>query len=189
MINRLTGEITLLRMIETGYEDVPAPLDGKQPPATSHAVPVSSVPPLFFFVDRNLQFAGIPAGNLAAPYVRTALALLAPYAGSRVPQILDCRSAGWRLRTISLAGYDDSKMIVFIETSRLDSALRRAMATDQLTSREAEVLRATAKGLTTREIAVTLSISNKTVSEHLANLFVKTGCRGRAKLVARLFVH
>jgi DNA-binding NarL/FixJ family response regulator len=49
-----------------------------------------------------------------------------------------------------------------------------------LTDREVEVLRLSARGLSNRQIAVELAISERTVGHHLAHVFDKTGRRTRA---------
>ncbi len=51
-----------------------------------------------------------------------------------------------------------------------------------LTARESEVLKLVAEGHTTREIAETLVISEKTVDRHRANLLEKLGMRDRVDL-------
>jgi DNA-binding NarL/FixJ family response regulator len=54
-----------------------------------------------------------------------------------------------------------------------------------LTSREADVLRALADGLTNREIADRLFISQKTVSAHLAHIFSKLDVHTRVEAAGR----
>ena len=48
-----------------------------------------------------------------------------------------------------------------------------------LTDREAQVLRLIAEGLSTREVAGRLVISEKTVARHLANVFAKIDVSSR----------
>jgi DNA-binding NarL/FixJ family response regulator len=54
---------------------------------------------------------------------------------------------------------------------------------DDLTPREAEVLRLIASGLTNGEIAAKLFLSNATVKTHVNHIFQKTGARDRAQAV------
>lgn len=53
-----------------------------------------------------------------------------------------------------------------------------------LTAREAEVLRLVAQGKSNRAIADELTLSEKTVANHLANIFAKTGADNRAAAAA-----
>ncbi|MBI2906027.1 MAG: response regulator transcription factor [Chloroflexi bacterium] len=54
---------------------------------------------------------------------------------------------------------------------------------EQLTEREREVLKLTAEGYTTQEIAETLIVSPKTVEGHKATLMAKLGIHNRVELV------
>jgi DNA-binding CsgD family transcriptional regulator len=65
----------------------------------------------------------------------------------------------------------------------LDTATHAPMPAG-LTPREVEVLRLVAAGRTNREIASTLTISEKTVEQHLLNLYQKLQVDSRAKAVA-----
>jgi DNA-binding NarL/FixJ family response regulator len=56
-------------------------------------------------------------------------------------------------------------------------------SSDGLTSRETEVLRLIARGLSNTEIATTLFISEATVKTHINNTFAKIGARHRAEAV------
>ncbi len=53
-----------------------------------------------------------------------------------------------------------------------------------LTPRQAQVLRHVAAGLTNREIATELSLSEKTVDRHLSNAFDRLGVSSRAAAAA-----
>ncbi|MFV5992013.1 response regulator transcription factor [Streptomyces sp. NPDC056231] len=59
---------------------------------------------------------------------------------------------------------------------------------DGLTPREAEVLVLIAEGLSNREIARKLHISQATVKSHINNLFAKAGVRDRAQAVRYAYV-
>jgi DNA-binding NarL/FixJ family response regulator len=58
-----------------------------------------------------------------------------------------------------------------------------ARSSDGLTSRETEVLRLIARGLSNTEIAATLFIGEATVKTHINNTFAKIGARHRAEAV------
>ncbi len=60
---------------------------------------------------------------------------------------------------------------------------------DELTPREAEVLRLIAAGLSNGEIADQLVISEATVKTHVNHLFAKTGSRDRAQAVHYAYRH
>jgi DNA-binding NarL/FixJ family response regulator len=67
------------------------------------------------------------------------------------------------------------------------AAAQRVGPADQLglTSREAEVLCLLAEGLTNREIATRLFISQKTVATHLAHIFDKLAVHSRVEAAGR----
>ena len=74
--------------------------------------------------------------------------------------------------------------------SLADSKVRRARrirAFESLTAREREVLALITEGLGNAEIAGRLSISEKTVRNHVSNLFDKLGVWSRAQ--AMVFAH
>jgi DNA-binding NarL/FixJ family response regulator len=60
---------------------------------------------------------------------------------------------------------------------------------DDLTPREAEVLRLIAAGLSNREIADQLVLSGATVKTHVNRIFYKTGARDRAQAVRYAYRH
>jgi DNA-binding NarL/FixJ family response regulator len=69
-------------------------------------------------------------------------------------------------------------------TVRVDRALP-----DELTPREAEVLSLIARGLSNREIADTLVVSEATVKTHVNHVFAKIGARDRAQAVHYAYTH
>jgi DNA-binding NarL/FixJ family response regulator len=60
---------------------------------------------------------------------------------------------------------------------------------DGLTLRESEVLALIAEGLSNREIAERLHVSETTIKSHVNHLFAKTGVRDRAQAVTYAFRH
>jgi DNA-binding NarL/FixJ family response regulator len=60
---------------------------------------------------------------------------------------------------------------------------------DDLTRREAEVLKLIAAGLSNTEIAAALVVSNATVKTHVNHIFFKTGARDRAQAVRYAYQH
>ncbi|MET3898381.1 LuxR family quorum sensing-dependent transcriptional regulator [Devosia sp. UYZn731] len=62
-------------------------------------------------------------------------------------------------------------------------------ATEPLTPREKEVIRLSADGLTSQEIALQLGMSPRTVNQHVDNVADKLGTRNRAHTVAEAIRH
>jgi DNA-binding NarL/FixJ family response regulator len=60
---------------------------------------------------------------------------------------------------------------------------------DDLSPREADVLRLIASGHSNREIAKKLFVGEATVKSHINRIFTKTGCRDRAQAVQYAFTH
>ncbi|HEY8672667.1 MAG TPA: response regulator transcription factor [Candidatus Dormibacteraeota bacterium] len=60
---------------------------------------------------------------------------------------------------------------------------------DDLSPREAEVLRLIAAGLSNHEIATALFVSNATVKTHINHILSKTGARDRAQVVRYAYHH
>jgi DNA-binding NarL/FixJ family response regulator len=59
---------------------------------------------------------------------------------------------------------------------------REALGGDPLSARESEIVKLIAEGLTSREIGALLSISDKTVERHRANVLEKLGLKDRVAL-------
>jgi DNA-binding NarL/FixJ family response regulator len=62
-------------------------------------------------------------------------------------------------------------------------ALPRARAArDEFTDVELRIIALVRQGMTNRQIAAAVQVSEKTVENHLTRLFAKTGCRSRLDL-------
>jgi DNA-binding CsgD family transcriptional regulator len=78
------------------------------------------------------------------------------------------------------------------DIERLDALMRRPYgdaAPGGLTTREVEVLRLVASGMTNRAIAAQLGLSEKTVARHVHNSLTKIGVRSRAAATAYAYEH
>jgi DNA-binding CsgD family transcriptional regulator/tetratricopeptide (TPR) repeat protein len=97
---------------------------------------------------------------------------------------------------LSIAGRKGEALTIFDEILAYGSARqlrdeltprnRQGRATNSLTPREDDVATLVIDGLTNREIADRLSVTEKTVETHLASIFGKLGIRSRLQLESRL---
>lgn len=83
------------------------------------------------------------------------------------------------IRTVSAGG----ALIPPVVASKLLQQVRAAEHPDALTAREAEVVRLVAAGLSNREIAGRLSISERTVKFHVSAILSKLGAGNRTQAV------
>ncbi|MGN6792663.1 MAG: HD domain-containing phosphohydrolase, partial [Streptosporangiaceae bacterium] len=93
--------------------------------------------------------------------------------------------AAVQIRCEVKAGRIDAEAAAAVMTAAGHRATRRQARPGGLTSREVEVLRLLARGLSNREIAERLVISRKTASHHVEHIYAKTGTTNRA--LASLF--
>jgi DNA-binding NarL/FixJ family response regulator len=93
-----------------------------------------------------------------------------------------------RARTLSFSQISDLVSVVLNEVGAGGSGTEESSGKGRqhvlLSTREAEVLRLVAEGLTNKEIARQLIVSENTVKTHVASLFNKLGADSRARAVA-----
>jgi DNA-binding NarL/FixJ family response regulator len=114
--------------------------------------------------------------------------LEAPYEAARVRvRIAEaCRAEGdprSAQAELEAAGEAFARLGAAVDLARATQGTR-STGTAQLTARELEVLRLLASGLTNRQIADRLSISEKTVARHLANMYLRLGVSSRSAATA-----
>jgi ATP/maltotriose-dependent transcriptional regulator MalT len=142
--------------------------------------------------------AGEPrAGGSLRAAVRGWVELDAPYevATSRVLLARACRAAGdeeGAEASLAAAAAAFARLGATLDVREVE-ALRAAAGPGTLpcglTAREAEVLRLVATGLTNKQIGAELSLSSKTITRHLSNIFAKIGVSSRAAATAFAFEH
>lgn len=78
-------------------------------------------------------------------------------------------------------------MSVWNEPRFLSAVLERLMEMNSLTTKETEVCRLLVKGLSNKEVASILSVTEKTVKFHVTSIFEKFGVKSRNELQSFIF--
>lgn len=117
------------------------------------------------------------------PQVVTAL-LAKRAAGERAEAALPTVDGRWLAFHATRLGDRDVVIVEQVRTQRLAELIVRAHG---LSLRERDVVEAVARGLSTKEIAARLFISEWTVQDHLKAIFAKFAVRSRQELVAAVF--
>jgi DNA-binding NarL/FixJ family response regulator len=113
-----------------------------------------------------------------------------------VQAVLQAGANGYVLKTAEPKEIVDGVRDVYHGKSVLDATLAQKLITklagksetamiEPLTDRELQILTLTAKGFTNKAIGVQLSISDRTVQNHLANVFQKLNAESRTEAVMR----
>ncbi len=113
-----------------------------------------------------------------------------------VQAVLQAGANGFVLKTAEMQEIVDGVRDVFHGKSVLDAAVAQKLIArlakkaetplvEPLTDRELEILTLTGKGYTNKAIGVQLGISDRTVQNHLANIFQKLNAESRTEAVMR----
>jgi two-component system, NarL family, response regulator LiaR len=129
--------------------------------------------------------------RVQAPRVRV-LVLTAYEDDPFIYGLLDAGAAGYILKTAESREIVRAVRATAAGQSAIDPAVaprliarltKPAAGGDTLTERELEVLRRAARGLTNKQIGADLNISDRTVQNHLANIYAKLGVTSRTEAV------
>jgi DNA-binding NarL/FixJ family response regulator len=127
----------------------------------------------------------------AAPGVRV-LVLTAYADDPYIYSLLDAGATGYILKTAESREIVRAVRATAAGQSALDPAVAPRLIAritqpsskgDTLTERELDVLRLAARGLTNKQIGADLQISDRTVQNHLANIYAKLGVASRTEAV------
>ena len=106
--------------------------------------------------------------------------------------LLDAGASGYILKTAESREIVRAVRATAAGQSAIDPAVaprliarltRPGTGSDTLTERELDVLRRAARGLTNKQIGADLAISDRTVQNHLANIYAKLGVASRTEAV------
>jgi DNA-binding NarL/FixJ family response regulator len=193
------GLMTLLQLAE-GIEPVAAAADGEE----AVALAARHRPDVVLMDLRMPRLDGVEATRrIRAARPETEIVVLTTHADDQ--SILGALEAGARgyltkdagiaeiSRAIQAAAAHQALLDPAVQSRLLAAATASTAATatpapaaklpDELTQREAEVLRLIARGLSNAEIAAALVVSEATVKSHINHLFAKIGARDRAQAV------
>jgi DNA-binding NarL/FixJ family response regulator len=145
----------------------------------------------------RLQLAEGDCGTACATLhsaLRAWLDLDVPHEAATVRLLIGegCRESGDQegaTSAFAAAAREFERLGATLDVRRARDSLDRPSQPGGLTEREAEVLSLVATGLTNKEIAARLFVSDKTVARHLSNIFVKLGVSSRAAATAFAFEH
>ncbi len=134
---------------------------------------------------------------IRAHHLTTGVLILTAYDDDPYVQaVLQAGANGYVMKSAEPQEIIQGVIDVFNGKSVLDATLAQKLITrlakseentvvEPLTERELEVLTLTGKGLTNKVIAVQLGISDRTVQNHLANIFSKLQAENRTEAVMR----
>jgi DNA-binding NarL/FixJ family response regulator len=106
--------------------------------------------------------------------------------GRREPAAIALRAARATFEQLGAARHAAAARILLQELDlKPDGPIGSAAKLGRLTARELEVLRLVAEGLSDKEAAARLQLSEHTIHRHVGNILTKTGLPSRAAAVAQ----
>ncbi len=108
-------------------------------------------------------------------------------AGRGLPRLrVKTRAGRWAVLHASWLATDQTTIAVIVEQAAPTEVAPLLMAAHGLTKQERTLTGLVCQGLSTREIAARLHLTQNTVQDHLKSIFDKTGVRSRRELVATI---
>jgi DNA-binding NarL/FixJ family response regulator len=196
------GLMTLLQ-VAAGIEPVAAAADGEQ----AVALAARHRPDVVLMDLRMPRLDGVEATRrIRAAQPETEIVVLTTHADDQsILGALQAGARGYLTKDAGIAEISRAIQAAAAHQGLLDPAVQSrllAAATagtispaptvalpDDLTPREAEVLRLIARGMSNTEIAAALVVSEATVKSHINHLFAKIGARDRAQAVHYAYTH
>jgi LuxR family transcriptional regulator, maltose regulon positive regulatory protein len=136
-------------------------------------------------VRRSVELSDRGAGRLERAAARVALARIRQLQGDREEARESLRAARRAVEGASTLGALAGTLAAAERQLRVQRRPRAAFAGEELTDRELAVLRLLASGLSRREIAEALYVSQNTVKTHLRAIYRKLDASSRGEVVAR----
>lgn len=154
---------------------------------------IESLRPAVVLMDLRMPgMDGVEAiAKISTSFPRTRVLVLTTYdSDADILRAIEAGATGYLLKDTPRAELYDAvratakgrSVLAPVVTTRLMKRMREP-ATEKLSERETEVLASVAKGLSNREIARGLHISEATVKTHLIHVFVKLGVKDRTAAV------
>src|SRR5215831_19200263 len=155
---------------------------------------VAALHPQVVLMDLNMPGCdGVTATRrITADHLGTRVVVLTTYADDEsIISALQAGALGYLTKDATRAEIGRAVLTAAAGQAVLDPAVQQRLlsAGEELTPREAEVLRLIADGRSNREIARALFVSEATVKTHVNRIFAKTGSRDRAQAIRYAYTH
>ncbi|WP_281941612.1 helix-turn-helix transcriptional regulator [Paenibacillus tyrfis] len=147
------------------------------------------------WLSRLREWEGIDGATLPRPVRTACFRALSTWSAASLPAQSPAKSCvhlpGYPYLTIRASQLhgpaDGPRLAVSFEPAGPADTLRLMAEACELSEREKQILDALIRGMSTKELALSLHISAYTVQDHIKSIFVKTGVSSRRDLVWRLF--